>query len=120
MSELNIWGLPKQNFYKKPSTSLTAAKLWELTPETKNATFEKQKRMNASRPTPSGVISSPDPERQTAIQRIDLPAYHTVAGIAKPSSSQKSIQKIDKRINNSASSEPDDANLTLSSANFES
>ena len=73
--------------------------------------------MNASRPTPSGVISSPDPDRQTAIQRIDLPAYHTANG--KPQSAQKSISKIERTINNSES-EPDGANLTLSSANFES
>jgi len=73
--------------------------------------------MNASKPTPSGVISSPDPDRQTAIQRIDMPTYHTA--IAKPQSAQKSISKIEKRINDSES-EPDDANMTLSSANFES
>jgi len=90
-----------------------------MTPEQKSNTFEKQQRMNASRPTPSGVISSPDPERQTAIQRIDLPAYHTAA-VAKPQSAQKSIAKIERRINDSAESDPEDANMTLSSANFES
>jgi len=64
MSELIIWGLSKQQtFYKKASSSVTAAKIGEITPDPKITTFEKQKRMNASRPTPSGVISSPDPER---------------------------------------------------------
>lgn len=88
MTELNIWGISKQlSQFKKANSSVATAKLGEMTPEQKITTFEKQKRMNASRPTPSGVISSPDPERQTAIQRIDLPAYHTAAIIAKPSSS---------------------------------
>lgn len=67
VSELNVWGLPKQTFYKKMISSVAAAKYGELTPEQKGTTFEKQQRMNASKPTPSGVISSPDPDRQTAI-----------------------------------------------------
>lgn len=64
VNELNVWGLQKHQILPRKNTGLnTTAKAGEITPESKVRTFEKQKRMNASRPTPSGVISSPDPER---------------------------------------------------------